>query len=244
MANLSETEARALLEKTLSFSKADECQVTLGGGRNGNLRFARNTVSTSGGSDQLSLVVQSSIGPKSGTATINEFDHESLARVVRNAEELARLSPVNPEYVPQLGPQSYVEPKAYFESTARLTQDDRVKAAAASIGVCKNRKLTAAGYLSDRAGFSAIANSKGLFGYQRRSELDFTITTRTNDERGSGYGLADLNDAAQLDTTAITNVAARKAEMSQEPRAIEPGKYTVILEPVAGADLIRLMLPP
>lgn len=243
MAILSETEARALLEKTLAFSKADECEVTLSGGRDGNLRFARNNVSTSGGADQLSLVVRSSIGPRSGVATINEFDSASLARVVRNAEELARLSPVNPEHVPQLGPQSYLEPKAYFESTARLTQDDRVKAAGASIGLCKSRKLTAAGYLADRTGFSAIANSKGLFGYQRRTELDFTITTRTSDERGSGYALADLNDAAQLDAAATTSVAARKAEMSLEPRAIEPGKYTVILEPVAGADLVRLMLP-
>src|SRR4051812_35413786 len=100
MALLSESEARKILEKTLAYAKADECQVSISGGREGNLRFARNAVSTSGGADQLTLVVQASVGQKSGTATINEFDDASLAKTVRTAEELARLAPVNPEYVP------------------------------------------------------------------------------------------------------------------------------------------------
>ena len=79
MALLSESEARAILQKTLAFSKADECQVSLGGARRGNLRFARNAVSTSGGSDTLSLSVTSSVGSKSGSASTNEFDDASLA---------------------------------------------------------------------------------------------------------------------------------------------------------------------
>ncbi len=242
MSLLTESEARAILQKTLSFSKADECQVSLTGVRAGNLRFARNTVSTSGGSDTLSLAVTASLGRKSGAATINEFDDASLERAVRAAEELARLSPENPEFMPQVGPQTYLEPKAYFDATANLTQEDRVRWAAASIGHCKERKLTAAGYLSDSARFSALANSKGLFGYQRRTDLDFSITTRTDDGTGSGYAVADYNDASRLDAGGVTAIAARKALQSREARAIEPGKYTVILEPSAGVTLVNLML--
>ncbi len=242
MALLSESEARALLQKTLGLAKADACQVSLTGSRRGNLRFARNTVSTSGGSDTLSLGITCSFGPKTGFATVNEFDDASLARAVRKAEELARLSPDNPEHMDLVGPQTYLDPKSYFESTARLTQEDRVRAAAASIGICRDKKLTAAGYLSDSAGFSALANSRGLFGYQRSTDIDFTVTARTEDGRGSGYGIADFDDAARLDTAAITTVAARKAELSRDARAIEPGKYTVILEPVAAATLIGNML--
>ncbi len=242
MAFLSESEARALLQKALSFSKADECQVTLGGGRDGNLRFARNAVSTSGGSDTMALGVRSSFGAKTGTSTVNEFDDASLARVVAQAEELARLAPDNPEREPILGPQVYVEPQAYFESTARLTQADRVRSAGASIGLCKEQKLTSAGYLVDRTRFSAIANSKGLFGYQRRTDVDFSVTTRTADERGSGYAEGDYNDVTRFDAAAVTAIAAQKAALSREAKAIEPGKYTVILEPSAGVTLVNLML--
>lgn len=239
---LSESEARSILQKILALSKADECAVRLSGERSGNLRFARNTVSTSGGADTLSAGVRCSFGSRSGYAVINEFDDESLKRVVSNAEALARLSPENPEYVELPGQQKYLEPDTYFSSTAKLTQEDRVKHAAASIGICRDQKLTAAGFLSDNAGFSAMANSRGLFAYQRSTGIEFSITARTEDGRGSGYGLADFHDASRLDAEAVTRVAARKALRSQEARAIEPGKYTVLLEPAAASTLIGIVV--
>jgi predicted Zn-dependent protease len=239
---LTASQARAILQKTLGFAKADECQVSLTGSKRGNLRFARNTVSTSGGSNQSSLSIRCSLGSRTGATTTNEFDDASLQRAVRQAEELARLSPENPEHVEQVGPQTFLEPNSFFPSTANLTQEDRVKAAAASIDLCREKKLTAAGYLSDSAGFSAIANSKGLSGYQQNTQVDFSVTTRTDDGRGSGYGIADFDDVKQLDTAALTRVAVQKALASREARAIEPGKYTVILEPSAGVTLISNML--
>jgi predicted Zn-dependent protease len=242
MANLSESEARSILQKVLALSRADECEVTLGGGRSANLRFARNAVSTSGASERLNLSVTSSFGLRSGSATINEFDDASLARVVRTAEELARLSPENPESVKLPGPQKYLEPAGYFASTAGLTQQDRVRQTAASIAICREAKLAAAGFLEDSTGFSALANSKGLFAFQRSTGVDFSITARTEDGTGSGYALADFNDASRLDAAAVTRIAARKAAMSKGARAIEPGKYTVILEPAAAGTLISLMV--
>jgi len=242
MALLSESEAQALLQKVLAYSRADECEASLTGGRSGNLRFARNTVSTSGASDTIRLQVQASYGKKTGTATINELDDASLEKVVRRAEELARFAPENPEYLPFLGPQTYVQPASWFESTANLTPEDRARATAASIAACKSAGLTGAGYLEDNATFSAIANSRGLRGYQRETGIEFSVTTRTNDGTGSGFGQADFNDTQFLNTGQITETAARKAALSRDARAIEPGKYTVILEPLAASNLSRLMI--
>ena len=242
MALLTASEASTLLKKVVALSKSDDCEASLSGGHTGNLRFARNTVSTSGGADTLSLAIQSSFGKKTGTATINEFDDASLEKVVRRAEELARLAPENPEYVEFVGPQKFLEPASFSETTAKLTPDDRANAAAASLKVCRDQGMTGAGFLEDSSNFSAIANTRGLAGYQRQTDVNFSVTTRTADGKGSGYGLCDFNDAAKLDTAAVTTVAARKAARSREARAIEPGKYTVILEPAAGIDLVRLMV--
>ena len=239
---LSESDAQAILKKVLGFSKADEAEVTLTGSRKGNLRFARNAVSTSGGSDEQSLAVQSSYGKKTGTATINEFDDASLEKVVRRAEELARIAPENPEYVSFLGPQKYPAPQAYFESTAGIDPDWRAKASGTSIDLCKNAKLEAAGFLEHDAAFTAVGNTRGLVGYQRDTGCDFSVTVRTPDGKGSGYGVADFNDASKLDTGAVSRVAIQKAIGSAETRAIEPGKYTVILEPAASVDLISHMV--
>ena len=242
MALPSESECRALLEKTLAKSKADECQASLLGARQGNLRLARNTVSTSGGSDTLSLVIRCNVGKKTGLTSVNEFDDASLEKAVRQAEELARLAPDNPEFIEFTGPQKFVEPASAAAKTAAMTQNDRVNACAASIAVCKEQKLTGAAFLADHNAVSAVANSRGLFGYQRTTGIQYSITTRTEDGRGSGYKAADFTDAGKLDTTAITRIAARKAVMSQAPRAIEPGKYTVVLEPAAGVALVNLMV--
>ncbi|OAI43447.1 peptidase C69 [Verrucomicrobia bacterium SCGC AG-212-E04] len=242
MSQLSKAEANSVLQKVLSFAKADETQVNLSGGREGNLRFARNAVSTSGGTDTMSLVVQSSFGKKTGTATINEFDNASLEKVVRRAESLARVAPDNEEYVEFLGPQKYPDPKAYFESTAAINAEFRARATAESLKPVKAKNLSAAGYLEHDAGFSAIANSKGLFGYQRSSHVNFSVTARSADGLGSGYGVCDFNDATLLNTKAVSETAVQKAIRSAETRAIEPGKYTVILEPAAGVELLTLMV--
>ena len=242
MAQLSESDAQAILKKVLGFSKADECEATLNGSRQGNVRFARNSVSTSGTQDVLNLSVNSAFGKKAGTATVNEFDDASLEKVVRRAEELAQLAPENPEYMPMLGAQKYDEPKSYFESTAKIDPEFRAKASAASINLCRPQKLVSAGFFQDEAGFTAVANSRGLTGYHRVTELDFSVTIRTEDGKGSGYAVADYNDAALMNTGAVSEVAAQKALKSRETRAIEPGKYTVILEPAASVDLISHMV--
>ncbi len=242
MAQLSESDAQAILKKVLGYSKAEECEATLTGSRAGNIRFARNAVSTSGAQDNLDLAVDCSFGKKSGTATINEFDDASLEKVVRRAEELAKLAPENPEYVPFLGPQKYDDPQGYFESTAKIDPEYRAKGAAASIGPCRSQKLTAAGFLQDEAGFTAIANTHGLSGYHRKSGVDFSVTIRTDDGKGSGYAVADYNDAALMNTGSVSEIAMQKALKSRETRAIEPGKYTVILEPAASVDLISHMV--
>ena len=242
MAQFSESDAQAILKKVLGFSKADEAEATLSGSRKGNLRFARAAVSTSGGADEVSLVVQSSFGKKTGTATVNEFDDASLEKVVRRAEELARLAPENPEYLPFLGPQKYDDPKAYFESTAGITPDWRARASGTSIDLCKEHKLFGAGFLEDDASFGAVANTRGLTGFYRSTGVDFSVTVRTADGKGSGYGVSDFNDAAKMDTGSDTRVAIQKALGSMETRAIEPGKYTVILEPAASVDLISHMV--
>ena len=242
MAQLSESEAQTILKKVLGYAKADECEATLNGGREGNVRFARNAVSTSGSQDTLNLSVHAAFGKKSGTATVNEFDDASLEKVVRRAEELAKLAPENPEYMPMLGPQKYDAPKGYFESTAKIDPEYRAKGAAASVNLCRPQKLTAAGFLQDEAGFTAVANTRGLSGYHRQTGLDFSVTIRTDDGKGSGYAVADYNDAALMNTGAISEIAAQKALKSRETRAIEPGKYTVILEPAASVDLISHMI--
>jgi predicted Zn-dependent protease len=242
MAIFSKDEARAILEKVMKFSKADACEANLNGSNGGNIRYARNTVSTAGENSDVTLVVQSNFGKKSGTATVNEFDDASLEKVVRRSEELAQLAPENPEFMGPLEQQTYGESKTYAEATAKITPEYRAQAAANSINPAAAKDVTAAGFMEDSYGFASMMNTKGLFAYNRSTNVNFTVTMRTNDGLGSGWATRDYNDVSKLDTAEASKIAIEKAVKSSTAKAIEPGKYTVILEPAAASDLLQNML--
>jgi predicted Zn-dependent protease len=236
---LSRDEAQSLLKKVLSYSKADECEVNLSCTDSGNIRYALNKVTTSAVTSQNQLVVASAYGKKLGIATINEFDDASLEKVVRRAEELAQLAPENPEYVPFLGPQTFAPTKTYVPATAAITPKRRADMVAASLEAAKQGKAIAAGFLEDNSGFAAMMNSKGLFAYNTSTNTNFSVTVRTEDGKGSGYATRGYNDITKMDTRSATRIATDKAVRSASARAIEPGKYTVILEPAAVAVLLE-----
>lgn len=242
MSILTEAQAKAILDKVIAFSTADEISAQIGGGRNGNVRFARNDISTSGIVDSAELGVQVAFGKRVGTATINQFDDASLERVVRRAEDLARLAPENPEFMPAVGKQTYRATDTYSAATAALTAEARAKIAEASIMPCRDKGLIAAGFLEDGATFFAHANSNGNFGYQQSTVADYTCTVRTEDGRGSGWVASNVKDVAAFDPAKDIQIAMRKAAASADAQALEPGKYTVILEPAAASGLISFMM--
>jgi predicted Zn-dependent protease len=233
MSILTEKEAKAIIQKVLSYAKADEASETITGERTGNIRFARNTVSTSGEKNDLSFTVTTVFGKRSGTASGNEFSDDALKQVVKTAEEIAALAPENPEYMPMLGPQQYQPSATFSENTAAITPNQRADAALNSIRPCIAKNLVAAGYLEDKTEMLAIGNSKGLFGYNKETAVSFSVSVRTKDDRGSGLGTQNHTNVSLLDTRAATEIAIQKALASANPVELPPGKYTVILEPAA-----------
>lgn len=240
MPELNEAQARELLTRALKMSKAEACEINIGGNSGGNIRYARNSVSTAGATEDSNFVVQSFFGLRNGTATANQFDDATIERAVRQSEDLARLAPEDPESMMPLGPQTYTPvPAAYSDATAGITPEYRATVAEASIGPAKETSCVAAGFLQDNSSWQAMANTAGLFAYHRQTGLNFSVTMRTEDGTGSGYVEKDVNDVQKFDGGAASRVAAQKAAASREAKAIEPGKYTVILEPTAAVELLQ-----
>jgi predicted Zn-dependent protease len=242
MTILTQEQTKRICDRVLSLSKADECSVTVEGSRQGNIRFARNAVSTAGLAEDTSIAVQVAFGKRQGVATINEFDDKSLEKVVRRAEDLARLAPENPEFMPAVAKQNYRASETFSKKTAAIDPEFRAQAAAYAIEACRKQKLVAAGFFSDNTAFSTVANSNGVFGHQDDTGLDFTCTVRTEDGRGSGWVKRSATDASRFDPREAADVAIEKALRSVDAKALEPGRYTVILEPAATSELIGFML--
>ena len=239
---LSREQAQALVDRVLKMSKADAVQVNVGGGYTANIRFADNRISTAGGVSTANLAIQSSFGPKHAVTQTNDLSDEGLTRAVQQSEALARLAPDDPEAMPPLGPQQYDAVNSYFDATAKLGPEGRAEAAQMAIVPCKTAgDLKAAGFLQTGIGAGAVGNNKGLFAYQASTSANYTVTVRTTDGTGSGWAGADHPDWSQLDVRDVAQRAIQKARLSRNPVAIEPGRYTVILEQQAVGDLVQLL---
>src|SRR5687767_1022841 len=234
-------ECEALAKRALAAAAADETRITINSGARGNTRFAVNQISTAGDNYDATISVRSTFGKRTGVVNTNKLDDASLKAAVNLAERLAKLSPEDPEAMPELGPQTYVESRGWSESTASLDPSARANAARAITEPARAAGLISTGYLETQAGATAIANSKGLFAYAKQTALALTTTVRTEDGTGSGWAGATSHDFATLDPAALGARAIDKARRSVNPVAIEPGRYTVIFEPTAVGNLVQFI---
>ena len=239
---LSREDAQALIERIKKFSKADAIEVQIVGGYATNVRFADNQMSTAGGVGDFQVGVQSYFGAKHAVVTTNEVTDEALRAAVEKSEKLAKLAPDDPESMPLLPPQQYQTIDAYFPSVAGMTAEERAKVALTALEPCRAAgDLTTAGFLQNNASFTAYGTSTGLLAYHKGTSANYTVTVRTQDGTGSGWAGAEHNDAAQVDFAAVSRRAIEKARASRNPVAVEPGRYTVIMEPQAVGDLCQLI---
>ena len=231
-------QARTLADRILGLSKARECELSLRLSHDGHTRFAANDITTSGSTRTLTVAITSREGGKSGSTTVDELDDDSLRRAVARSEALMAAAIPDPEQEEGLGPRDYPTIAGFDEATAEagpVLRRDGVKAA---LDRARGRGLDASGFFETGARWSAIANKKGNFGFHRATSAGYSTTMRTLDGTGSGYAAADAPSLAGLDPAALAERAALKAESSSRPRDLAPGRYTVILEPEAVADLL------
>ncbi|MEX2180652.1 MAG: TldD/PmbA family protein [Gemmatimonadaceae bacterium] len=236
---LSRAECEDIVTRALRLSKADNCRVSVNSSYDTNVRFADNQMSTSGISDNAGIGITSVFGKRSASVATNDISPDGLARAVAQSEALARLAPEDPEYLPELGAQQYATIPAWFDVTANLSADERAQAVLTALEPARRASdLTVAGYIECTANANALGTSAGLFAYHRSTNANYTLTVRTTDGTGSSWTGADENDWRRIDFHAIAAKTIEKARASRNPVAVEPGRYTVIFEPQAAADLL------
>ncbi|HWZ60803.1 MAG TPA: TldD/PmbA family protein [Gemmatimonadaceae bacterium] len=233
---------QSIVDRAIKASVADNVTVVVTSSATGNTRFAANQLSTSGDISDTSVVVEAAFGPKHATVTGNDLSDDGLRQMVARAESLAKLSPDDPEAMPPLGAQQYTPVPAWFESTATLTAGDRAKAALTALQPArKATDITAAGFIVTGAQAVLTCNKAGLSAFHRSTSANYTLTVRTVDGTGSGWAAADNKDWSAIDFASVADRAVHKAQLARSPVAVEPGRYTVILEPQAVGDLVQLL---
>ncbi len=240
----SRDQVKQITDKVLNMCKADAVEVRFSGGERSATRFANSSITANLIEHDQEVSVTVFYGQKTASATTHQFDDASLKRMIEQVQELAKRKPDNPELMPPVKPpQNYVEIDAVLPATENFGPAERAAMVKASTEICEKKGVLGSGYIPKLHWTDAIANSEGLFGYFRYAEASFILTCRTPDQTGSGWaGTTGVKDVRNINAAQLTEVAADKGLKSRKPKAIEPGNYTVILEPRPAARFLSLML--
>ncbi|QOY89795.1 TldD/PmbA family protein [Paludibaculum fermentans] len=238
---MTKEQAKKLIDKALSFSTFPECNINLNSSESASIRFALNGITTSGYTIEQSMTISSAKDGQTGNTSIDEFDDNSIREAVKRTEALALISPPNPERVPPLGPQKYAPYENFAESTAKARNDVMIPHVRAIIEGAKAQGLVAAGFFEREASAVATATKQGNFGFGRQTDASLSTTIRTQDGSSSGWASQPAVRIDQIDGAAIGKTAIDKCVRWKNPKRLDPGKYTVVLEPTAVGDLIQLL---
>jgi predicted Zn-dependent protease len=241
---LTRDDALRICETVLAHAKAagaEDAAISLANSVESHARFADNGITTSGRSEDLDITATVWVGRRRGSATANDSSAAALKQIAVDGVQIARVSPVQREYLPTLGPLEYAGDRGFSAATADVDAAARAKSLAGVLAACRAAKVTGAGFHAARASATAAATANGNRRYFRSSRAEISMTARTPDGTGSGYFSGDHFDVTRLDSQRVANEAVGKAVRSREPKPIEPGNYPVILEPQAVSDLIGFL---
>ena len=238
---LTREEAKKITDRVLGFTAFPECSVRLEYSEDASIRFALNSVTTSGFQVDQELAISVTKDNKTGSTSLSEFDDKSLREAVKRAEQLSDVAPPNPEFVPGVGPQQYANFDNFSDATAAARSKEMIPAVRAVIEGARAKNLVAAGFFERDASVSVIANKHGLFAFERSTDSRLSTTVRTSDGSSSGWASHQSPDISQIDVSAAAAAAIGKCDHWRNPKRLEPGNYTVVLEPTAVSDLVQLI---
>jgi predicted Zn-dependent protease len=236
---LTKEQAKKLIEKTLSFSTFPDCEARIDYQEKSSVRFALNSITTSGFTTEQWMTITSERDGQSGTTSLSEFDERTLREAVKLTEQLALLSPRNPERAEPVGPQKYPELENFAESTAKARNEAFIPHIRAIIEAAKAKDLVAAGFFERAARAAAIANKQGNFSYGQTADSSLSTTIRAIDGSSSGWASQPAVRIEEIDGAAVGRSAMEKCLRWKNPKRLDPGKYTVVLEAAAAGDLVE-----
>lgn len=236
---LSEQELKSLADHTLTLTTGYTTELMLTSGDSALTRYGENVITQNVASQTIELSVRLLKQGKMGKASTGNLSPEGIAACVATAKASLEVTEVDDDLLDPPSPQSYEPSKTYAQASADATPELRADGIVGGVGIVRNAGLQAAGIFSNSASAMGIANSNGLWAYHRSSNASFSISAMSGDS--SGWAQDEGFDIDQIDPLAVAEIANEKALMGREPVSVEPGEWTVVLEPAAVTDLLMFI---
>lgn len=197
-------------------------------------RFANSAIHQNVAEDVTTVQLRLHADGRTATGSTTVTGPDGVRELVDHALGAVRVAPTDPGW-PGLAPPAALAGEGDFdEQTAAASPAQRAAQVRAFVDAAGD--APAAGYCRTRQWQGAFANSAGQSVTARTTEAALDGVAR----RPGGDGVARLAAVrlADLDGAGLGTRAAAKAHAATDPVELPPGRYEVVLEPCAVADVL------
>jgi len=203
-------------------------------------RFAENLIHQNMGRSDSTIWCRAIFGKKIGVSRSNDPTLEGISKLINAAEEIARNQKEDPDFQSLTSHPGRSKSPGFYDSTFGYSAGNRADVISDIVKRAKSESLSCAGTFQTSGTSLAVVNSLGTENFARNTEYRFTLTASGNNGL-SGWSQAAGRDVGKFDFKTVSQRALDKASFQGEPVSLDPGTYTVILEPDAVANFLLFL---
>jgi PmbA protein len=219
-----------------------EAEAVLIAQRSALTRFSDFAIHQNVAEDDVRVSIRVVIAGRTGVAATNRLEGPAMRDAADKAARFALASPADPAFPGLPGPGGAAPAPAgmWVATTAEADPGRRALAAREIFSEAKRLEVSPSGSCSTAEIVVAVANSKGVSRAASATEAECSVVcTAPGGETGWAEWLG--RDIDGLDPGKVAAGAADKATRAQRPAGVEPGEWTVVLEPAAVGELAGLL---
>ena len=228
---------KELVNKVKNILKNYDFEIIASENKSELTRFAESYIHQNVAEADLNLTVKIINENRIGAVQMNSIDEATISKNIEKAIEVTKITPKLDYHYRLLTPQSYKIKSKYSKDTANFTPLNRAQLVKQLIKEVNQRGYEAAGAFKTEESTILVANSEGVFAFDRGTKVDFNcVITRDNSTAHTSFMNSDINN---FNINKITDELLDTALKNVEQIEIDPGVYTVILSPEAVAEILN-----
>ena len=236
---LGQTRLAEALRKAARASPADETLLAAQRSAQTTLRFSGGRIHQNFHEEDLTVWIKVACGGRVGVATTSSLRHEPLTAAIRAAIGIAQLS--GKQSTPSFSTSDLKEaaPKVqtYYSTTVQHPLTKTVETIRRLWSRFQKQGMELAGSFVSGENELAVVGSHGLLRYQ-----PFTVGALrlvATKSKASGFAAQAFRDIRELQPEVLAERAEKFCRMNRDTKSIALGKYDVLLEPEAVAELVE-----
>lgn len=205
-------------------------------------RFADFRIHQNVADDEVWLSLRVITEGRTGVAVTNSLEPGRFEDLADTAVSFALASPADKDLISLAGPDPASPDGSglWVEATADATPARRAAFTREVFDASRDAQLSPAGSMSTAEALLVVVNSLGVRRAVRVTEVEASVVC-TLPGGETGWAETFGRDIDALDPAALARRAAEKALAAKDAEAVDPGAWTVVLEPAATAELIGLL---